>query len=372
MTKNGCVLVSLCIVVLLNISCSRIYQPAHPGNNEGKGLDIFLLIGQSNMQGVAPIESLDTVTLKNVYLFNEKDQWEPARNLPENGMNRYSTVKRRPVVLFGPAYNFGRKLAAYTKREIGIVSNARGATRIEWWQKEYTGDNDFDLYEEAVARAKAALSAAPAGSKIKGILWHQGEADNAVERSVMYARRLQTLVTNLRNDLGDPDLPFIAGEVGKWNNRGLNINPVIRDIRSYIPNSEWVSSDGLTSINEAKNDAHFDNLSQRAFGGRYADKVAALVYNMKTDGVTLFNEANYIGRSVLLTQGTYLAADLAREGIPATEVSSIKINKGFELFITTGEKTFKSTSSMPLLKGLSDTIRVVRIHQQNRARFKKR
>ncbi len=188
-----------------------LQQDQKPMNKE---MDIFLLIGQSNMQGVAPIGSLDTLALQNVYLFNDKNKWEPARNLPDNGMNRYSTVKRRPIVLFGPAYTFGRKIQRYSQRTIGIVCNARGATRIEWWQKGYSGVNDFDLYEEAVARTKAALAANP-GAKIKGILWHQGEADNTLERSALYMGRLQALVKDLRKDLGDSDLPFIAGEVGQ-------------------------------------------------------------------------------------------------------------------------------------------------------------
>lgn len=354
--KKCFALVYLCCIVLLNESCAKSThqrQPEKPANAQNKELDIFLLIGQSNMQGVAPIGSLDTVALKNVYLFNDKNNWEPARNLPGNGMNRYSTVKRIPTVLFGPAYTFGRKIAAHTGREIAIVSNARGATRIEWWQKGFTGDpkynapSDFNLYEEAIARAKAALAAAPKGSKIKGILWHQGEADNAATRSPQYMERLKTLVSDLRKDLGDPNLPFIAGEVGTWNGRGNNVNPIIRSIKENIPHSDWVSSEGLTSINEAKNDAHFDNLSQRVFGGRYADKAAALMYNLKPEGATLFNKANYLGRSVLLQPGTYMAVDLEAMGLLAKEILSLKIDSGYELVLKSksGKKTITSSTS---------------------------
>src|SRR5690606_7271940 len=105
MMKKCFAVVCLCCVFLLNAGCAKsMHQPNGPEYKKAQELDIFLLIGQSNMQGVAPIESLDTLTLKNVWLFNDKDKWEPARNLPDNGMNRYSTVKRKPIVLFGPAY----------------------------------------------------------------------------------------------------------------------------------------------------------------------------------------------------------------------------------------------------------------------------
>lgn len=340
-----------CLFLLLlsaySFKSESLQQDQNPMNKE---MDIFLLIGQSNMQGVAPIGSLDTLALKNVYLFNDKNKWEPARNLPDNGMNRYSTVTRRPIVLFGPAYTFGRKIQRYSQRTIGIVSNARGATRIGWWQKGYSGDNDFDLYEEAVARAKAALAANP-GAKIKGVLWHQGEGDNTRERSALYMGRLQALAKDLRKDLGDPDLPFIAGEVGQWNNRGTFVNPIIRDIKGHIARSDWVSSDGLTSINVVRNNAHFDNLSQRVFGERYADKAAELVYDIKPKGAILFSTAHYMGRSVLLPVGKYTAVELESMGITNKEISSVKLDPGYELILywKNGRKKLKENN--PNLKG---------------------
>ncbi|HEY0669538.1 MAG TPA: sialate O-acetylesterase [Sphingobacteriaceae bacterium] len=326
-------LIFLCLV---SISCAQ--TRSIPGQHEDRELDVFLLIGQSNMQGVAPIGSLDTISLKNVYLFNDKNQWEPAKNLPDNGMNRYSTVKKKPTVLFGPAYTFGRKLSSYTSRQIGLVSNARGATRIEWWQKGYNGENDFDLYEEAVERTKSALATRP-GTKLKGIIWHQGEADNAETRSPFYLNRLQALVTDLRKDFGDQQISFIAGEVGKWNDRGLGVNPEIRRIKEKIPYSDWVSSDGLTSINLGKNDPHFDNYSQRVLGGRYADKAAQLIYNVKPEGVMVFSEADYQGRSVLLIKGSYNPTELEALGIPLHDISSLKIDPGYKLIAITTTDT---------------------------------
>ena len=292
--------------------------------------DIFLLIGQSNMAGVGPIESLDTVALKNAYLFNDKSEWEEVRNTELEGTNRYSSVKKPSKQRLSPGYTFAKKIAFYTNRKIGIVSNARGGTTVSWWQKGYTGENDFDLYEEAVAKAKAALAATP-GSKIKGIIWHQGEGDNSKTSSVHYLQRLKKLVTDLRTDLDDSNIPFIAGEVGKWNNRGLGVNPKIRLVKDSIPYADYVSSDGLTSINLAKNDPHFDTYSQRALGGRYADKAFELIYKEKPSGATLFNEIDFKGCSVLLIPGDYTATDIESMGINAKEISSLKVDKGYKI-----------------------------------------
>ena len=62
-----------------------------------------------------------------------------------------------------------------------------------------------DLYTNAVFRTKAALAS---GGRLRGILWHQGEADSwAKETAETYAVRLTNMVTQLRRDLalGLPD-----------------------------------------------------------------------------------------------------------------------------------------------------------------------
>src|SRR5690606_26617062 len=144
-----------------------------------------------------------------------------SKNTPLLGWTRYSTVRkpRREKLNINTGYPFARKMVAYTEKQIAILPNARGGTRIEWREKGYAGENDFDLYENAVTRAKAALRASP-GASIKGIIWHQGEGDNSAQASALYLQHLQQMVADLRNDLGDSTIFFIAGEVGKWNGRG--------------------------------------------------------------------------------------------------------------------------------------------------------
>ena len=353
--KNHKYILFLLLTAIMANCAMKGQQHKEKHNPDNHDMDVFLLIGQSNMQGVAPIGSLDTVTLDNVYLFNDKNKWEPAKNIPDSGMNRYSTVKRKPVTLFGPAYTFGRKIQQYTQHAIGIVSNARGATRIEWWQKgfqhdtSFNGESDFDLFEKAIARTKAALATNPR-ARLKGILWHQGEADNDPERSPYYMLRLKALVRDLRIEFDNPELPFIAGEVATWNGRGTNVNPIIRNIKKEIPYTDWVSSSGYTSIDLENNDPHFDNLSQRSFGCRYADKAAELIYHIEPKGAILFASADYKGRSVLLTGGRYSAVDIERMGILNTEIASVKVDQGYQISFINENGERDLTASEPSLK----------------------
>ncbi|TZF86272.1 sialate O-acetylesterase (plasmid) [Pedobacter sp. BS3] len=295
-----------------------------------KNLDIYLLIGQSNMAGVAEVSTLQRDTLSKVFLFNDKNQWEKAVCTQEEGFNRYSTVKKSYPQKLGPGYGFAQKLTAYVKQDIGVVVNAKGGTSIVWWQKGYEGPNDYNLYEQAIARAKAALAATP-GSTIKAIIWHQGESDNSSPKNELYMSRLKKLVADLRTDLGNDKLPFIAGEVGTWNGRGKGVNPVIRQIQDSIPYSTWVSSSGLTSIDVKKNNPHFDTYSQLVLGGRYADKVLQIIYKLSPGDVTLYTGEDYTGRSVILKPGTYNSTDLERFGIGKQEIRSIDINKGAQV-----------------------------------------
>ncbi|WP_154648031.1 sialate O-acetylesterase [Pedobacter arcticus] len=345
--------------LLLFTACSNsIHNKNQAVYSPKSDMDIFLFIGQSNMGGVAPIGVLDTVTLSGVLLFNGRNEWEKAKNNLGiyGGLNRYSTSNIGKKAQLSPVYTCSRKIAQVTGKSIGVVSNARGGTRISWWQKGYSGENDFDLYENAIARAKAALATKP-GSKIKGIFWHQGEGDNSTQASAVYMKELTSLIADLRKDLGDNTIPFIAGEVGQWKNRGMGVNPVIRTIKQNIPYTDWVSSKGLTSINLPKNDPHFDTYSQRVFGERYADKALELIYHIKAEGLSLFSASNYEGRSVLLRQGNYSNVDLERKGIEVKEIASIRSTKSYKVqFVSSLGKVDEAKGDVPDLKLPADIV----------------
>ncbi len=239
--------------------------------------DIYLLIGQSNMAGRAPIEEQDRPVLPGVYLFDAAGQWTPASNEPR-GFNRYSTVEAAGSrTQLGPGYTFARHLHAATGRQIGLVVNARGGTSISQWRKhDYAGD--YALYAEAVSRAQEALRRNPS-ARLRGIIWHQGESDNRASAADYYMPTLRRMVESMREDLQSESAVFVAGEVGTWQGRGAHINPLIRTTPDHLHSAGWVSSEGLTT-HETDHDPwgpHFDPASQRIFGVRYAEAVLDLV-----------------------------------------------------------------------------------------------
>ena len=250
---------------------SGYYSDVSSPNQDSTSLDLYLLIGQSNMAGRSTIRSSEKDTLENVYLFTGKD-WEPAAN----PLNKYSTVRKDlSMQKLSPGYSFAKELSVCSDRKIGLIANARGGTSIVWWQKGYTGPNDFDLYEEAVIQVRKAQRY----GCLRGIIWHQGEQDR-YRLPQEYMSLLKELVKDLREELG-ARVFFVGGEIGRWKESSAAINKVIRSIPKEIRNAGYVSADGLFPLNEDSTNPHFNTRSQLALGKRYADEVLEKVYHVK-------------------------------------------------------------------------------------------
>lgn len=231
-------------------------------SGQEKDIDIYLLIGQSNMAGRGIMTDSDTIALENVLLFDDQDMFEPARH----PLNRYSTI-RKGIEMQGInlGYEFGRTLSDQTGKKIGLVVNARGGTSIKNWQK---GDL---YYEEAVKRARAAMEF----GKLRAIIWHQGSADR--NSTGIYLGLLKSMVEDLRSDLGAPDLPFIAGQLGCWRETSAQFNKMITHVADSVKFSGWVSAENL--VHNPGDSLHFDAPSLNILGRRYAEKTLELVYN---------------------------------------------------------------------------------------------
>ena len=224
---------------------------------------VFLLIGQSNMVGRAPLKPEDRKVIPGCLLWNGKN-WEPA----QPGFNRYSKHQKpgsTQGMNGGPSF-----VAAYQKANpgvtVGIVCWARGGTSIEQWHPDHL--QPYDLYREATKQAHAALQQ---GGKLKGILWHQGEANSG--RADRYPKLLQAHVARLRKEFNNPALPFVFGQIGPWNKDYRAFNKMIPLQAAKIPHSACVLTKGLTNFDPY----HFDRESQIKLGRRYAAKMLALL-----------------------------------------------------------------------------------------------
>ena len=250
---------------------------------EKEKFHIYLFIGQSNMNGRATIPAEEYIVLDDVFLFNNEDKWEYAQPYPfgtkykvYQGYNRYSSVDEGTKNELNSATSFSRVMTENLSDEIGIgiISNARGGTSIDQWQKG-SGSN---LYEEAVRRTKAAIEK---GGVLKGICWLQGESCSS---KAGYLDKLNTMVTGMRAEIGveASDVPFIASQIIQTRPAG---NAVIAQIAGTIENSDYISSVGTATIDNL----HYDADSQKLLGIRYAQKMLDKVYGITKTETELKN-----------------------------------------------------------------------------------
>lgn len=228
-------------------------------------LDLFLAIGQSNMAGRADYTGY-TAPLNDVYLLTPGGELEIA----SNPLNKYSNI-RKDISLqkLGPSYNFALKIQEHTGNPVAFVVNAQGGSAMTNWYQP--GKSNYDA---SISRAKEAQKF----GRYKAVIWHQGESDSSNPGT--YMDRLKTLVQSLRNDLNEPDLYFVAGELAYWRGGGTGstaFNNIIHTIADNITHSDWISAEGCTPLIDTS-DPHFDTPSALLLGERYAEKIIQKVY----------------------------------------------------------------------------------------------
>ena len=238
-------------------------------------MHLFLLIGQSNMVGHAPIEKQDRELIKNVYLLNNKHKWEPA-SVPYNRYSKYRLRLDRQKLNCGPSF-----AKEYQKANpgvpIGIVCYARGGSFISQWQKNRKKLKLYQASIEAVKKVEKQVI-------IKGIIWHQGEVDIYMDFN-RYKKQLTSIIENYRKDLNLPYLPFVFGQLAypdQTNAKKRKLSAIERfntglmKLAKSIPQTACVSSRELTTMDGI----HFDTRSQRVLGKRYFNKLIKILKNI--------------------------------------------------------------------------------------------
>lgn len=223
----------------------------------GQDMDLFLLIGQSNMAGRGAVEEQDKRAHPRVFTLTKEETWAPAvEPIHFDRPDRLGT---------GLGRSFGILLAELApSKKIGLIPAAMGGSALDEWKP------GGKLYTDAVRRAKVAMK----NGKLRGILWHQGESDaNKLELARSYSDRWLAVMKSLRAELGD--VPIVVGELGQFlYTREKNEYPyarLINEAQAMLAVNgtrvAFVSSQGLGHKGDV---LHFDSAGLREFGRRYA------------------------------------------------------------------------------------------------------
>ena len=209
---------------------------SHPYPNAEEA-EIWVLNGQSNMQGSSPIPPGVTpeelAPDPRIMMFNLDNTWMPAeeplhrhyeavapiyrklyQKTPEEWAQLAGESRKGKAPHFGqvgPGLFFAKHLAESIDKPIGLIPCAFGGLPIERWDPALKDQGGESLYGAMLERIKMV------GGKIRGVIWYQGESD-ALDpaRAAVYEEKFLGFVDGLRRDTGIDDLTVIYVQLARF------------------------------------------------------------------------------------------------------------------------------------------------------------
>lgn len=223
--------------------------------------DLWILAGQSNMEGVGNLQATPLPS-NLVNMLDMTDVWgmarDPLHRLPDATDRvhwRTKDAQGNPRRLEGAelaqwianrkkgagvGLPFALEMVRRTGVPVGLVPCAHGGTSMDQWSpalKERGGDS---LYGAMLRRFKLS------GGRVKGVLWYQGESDANPKAAPLFEEKFKSFVEAVRADFAQPALPFYYVQIGRhvsaadarvWN----QVQDAQRRLEAVIPNSGMVT-----------------------------------------------------------------------------------------------------------------------------------
>ena len=250
---------------------------------ESAPTDLVVLIGQSNMDGRGQVAQLTAEQARPVPAIRFFYSNPPASSggwVPLAPGYSVAPGTKSPVTLpgptFGPEVGFGPALlAAVPALHLAILKTCKGGTSLakDWKPGEHgVSAGQGPCYRAFLAAVAAARPALGGASRLRALVWHQGESDAALPAGE-YHGLLTTFIARVREDLGEAHLPFVVGEVFDNGKRDA-VRAAQRAVAGEIPGVVFVPALGTVTSDKG---THFDAASQLEMGKRYAAALAPLL-----------------------------------------------------------------------------------------------
>jgi Carbohydrate esterase, sialic acid-specific acetylesterase len=216
--------------------------------------DLWVLCGQSNMQGVGDLVDV-TPPNDRVMLLGMDGRWvqaeEPLHWLVDSPDRVHSgdastraqrSDREHKTRLKGAGLGlpFAVAMVEATGVPVGLVACAHGGTSMAQWSPDKRDEAGESLYGSMMRQF------ALAGGKVKGVLWYQGESDANERASAIFEKVFTDFIAAVRSDFKQPDLPFYYVQIGRFTIRNIDPKPwnAVQDIQrrlvERIPNTAVV------------------------------------------------------------------------------------------------------------------------------------
>ena len=246
--------------------------------------DVWLLGGQSNMQGCGLFPKQRLPADSQVRAFYMSDRWavakDPVHNMWEcvdqvhcdlNGGARPGKPDADWGVCPGPA--FGNEMRRLTGVPQGMIACGHGGTSMTQWDPKRKHEGGKSLYGATVRRL------VKNGGRVAGMIWYQGCSDANAEAARLYTQRMKEFVTALRRDCGDKTLPVAIVQIARvvgWGEENAvpwnSIQEQERVLPGVIKNLTTVPAIDL-SLDDG---IHISGSGQYVLGGRLAHAMEAM------------------------------------------------------------------------------------------------
>jgi hypothetical protein len=221
----------LIFFIILFFGCKAQRIKSHSYN---KKIMVFLLAGQSNMDGRARAYNLTNEDLKrlekvknHVTLYYNHFKPVPLQvTIPTKYIQKKFSAKE----VFGPELFFGINLSEkYPDKKIVLIKRSKGGMSLygAWnsnWSlekaKAMKEEDDPKLYSDFITYAKDVLSRFDTSEyELSGMLWVQGESDSGKQKfgtipAESYEENLKNLIRGVRTEFNNSQLPFLIFQVG--------------------------------------------------------------------------------------------------------------------------------------------------------------
>ncbi len=287
-----------------------------------KKLRVFVLAGQSNMQGYGTIDdpendpgSLIDVIQKDVHgewsKIGTNNNWTTLEDawiyLEQNGQPIHSNVtvgQGANSNLIGPELMFAHQLDEYYEDPILIIKTAWGGKSLgQDFRPPSAGGTTGESYNAMIQKVKEVTqnlgtefpNIGASDYEISGFAWFQGWNDGASQDFLNeYESNLYHLVNDVRKDLGQPNLPVVIASSGQG---GFEI---IND--SWVQSMQNVIS--LAQENVGCNDSLYGGragfVNTKPFYRNLSESPEDAIYHFNNNALTYLNVGKSLGDEMIL------------------------------------------------------------------------
>ncbi len=254
--RSGCVAV---LMVVWSMAAGAVAASAKPtgGTGAGKPMKVFILAGQSNMQGqaVADLEGKDynggKGTLAKLmgdpakaemfaHLKDAAGTWRERDDVWVRFVSGRAGLRAGPLGVgftsyegkhhFGPELQFGHVVGDAMDNEVLLIKTAWGGKSLYVdYRPPSSGGTTGPYYTMMIDQVKEGLASIgmdfpkskAKGYELAGLVWYQGWNDGCDPKNAVpeYEANLVNLIKDVRKDLGAANLPVVVGELtGPWVN----------------------------------------------------------------------------------------------------------------------------------------------------------